>query len=187
MITAFAAPQVASVTGRFSGSTFDGQLFPMPTKYFGPARIAIVFVPEGVPLDGSLIASNEDGDVLAMVSVHGGPPEEPSGPTPATDEVFQDLYAARDAAQKYFGQQGTFDGLDRASLSELAPSVVFDRSTTAEPHVVSVRVSSPNELAVVSTTEDGALYCIGVQVETGAGNFFYGQVDAPDFDSCRGS
>jgi hypothetical protein len=65
--------------------------------------------------------------------------------------------------------------------------VAFDRSATAEPHVVSVRVSSPNELAVVSTTEDGAVYCIGVQIENGGGNFSYGRVDAPDFDSCRGS
>ncbi len=53
VITAFAAPQVASVTGQFSGSTFDGQLFPMPTKYLGPAQIVVVFVPEGISLNGS--------------------------------------------------------------------------------------------------------------------------------------
>jgi hypothetical protein len=86
VITAFAAPQVASVTGQFSGSTFDGQLFPMPTRYLGPAQIAVVFVPEGVPLNGSLIASNENGDVLAMVPVDGGPAEEPGGPTPASGD-----------------------------------------------------------------------------------------------------
>jgi hypothetical protein len=188
VITAFAAPQVARVTGQFSGSRFDGQLFPMPPKYLGPAQIVVVFVPEGISLNGVLIASDEDGNVLAMVAVDDGPPQEPSGPTPAIDEVFQDLYAARDATAKYFTQEGAFDGIDLTSLGKLAPSVTFDRSATAVAHEVSVRVSSQNELAVVSTTETGEVYCIGVQIDAGGGgNFYYGQVDAPDFDSCRGS
>ena len=67
-------------------------------------------------------------------------------------------------------------------------SRALDRSATAMPHVVSVRVSARNELAVVSTTEAGEVYCIGVQIDAGGGgNFYYGQVDAAGFDDCRGS
>jgi hypothetical protein len=187
VITAFASTRVASVVAQLPDGTVDGQLFPMPAKYIESAQMVVVIVPSNFALKGDLVASDADGNVLAMVPIDGGPTEEPSGVTPEIDEVFQDLYAARDATQKYFSREGTFDGIDLASLSKLAPFVSFDRSATAVPHEVSVRVSAQNELVVVSTTEDGAVYCIGVQIDAGGGgNFYYGQVDASGFDACRG-
>jgi hypothetical protein len=187
VVTAFASTQVTSVVAQLSEGTVDGQLFPMPSEYIGPAQMVVVIVPANIELNGSLVASDENGNVLGMVGVDGGPPEEPSGPTPAVDEVFRDLYAARDATQQYFNREGTFDGIDLTSLSRLAPSVTFDRSASAVPHEVSIRVSARNELVVVSATEDGDTYCIGVQFDGGGGNFSYGRVDASAFDACRGS
>lgn len=187
VITAFASARVTKVVASLSGGTFDGQLAPFPPKYLGPAQVVVVIVPTDVALDGSLIASDADGNVLQMAPIDGGPAEEPGGPTPAIDEVFQALYATRDAAAKYFDDAGTFARMDLTQLGTLAPSVTLSRSATAVPHEVSVRVTSPNELVVDSTTEDGAVYCIGVQIdEGGGGNFFYGRVDASGFDTCRG-
>jgi hypothetical protein len=188
VITAFASTRVASVFAQLPNGTVDGQLFPMPAKYLGSAQMVVVIVPSNFELNGNLVALDADGNVLAMVPVDGGPSEEPSGATPDIDEVFQDLYTARDATQKYFSREGTFGGIDLASLAKLAPSLTFDRSARAVPHEVSVRVSAQNELVVVSTTESGAVYCIGVQIDAGGGgNFYYGQVDASGFENCRGS
>ena len=187
VVTAFASTQVATVVAAFADETFDGQLFPLPSKYLGPAQVVVVIVPGNVPLNGDLIAYDADGNELARVTVDGGPTKEPAGATPTIDEVIQHLYAARDAAAQYFADAGTFDGIDLTSLGALAPSVTFDRSATAAPHVVSVRVSSRNELAVASTTENGSAYCIGVQIDAGGGgNFYYGRVDASGFEECRG-
>ncbi len=90
--------------------------------------------------------------------------------------------------QKYcVERRGRPAGSHLTKLGAAAPSVTFDRSDAAVPHEVSVRVSSRNELAVVSTTEDGHVYCIGVQVDAGGGNnFYYGRVDASGFEECRG-
>ena len=186
VITAFASTDVASVVASVSGQRSDGQLFPMPQKYLGPAQVAVVIVPQGVDLKGDLIAYDANGNELARVPVDAGS-TEPGGPTPAIDEVFQHLYAARDALAKYYADAGTFEGLDLTALGRLAPSVTFDRSPTAVPHEVSVRVSAPSELAVVSTTPSGDVYCVGVQIDAGGGgNFYYGRVDANGFGDCRG-
>lgn len=69
VITAFASPVVTNVFAQFPGARVEGQLFPMPARYLGPAQIVIAFVPEGVPLNGVLIAYDAGGHKLASVDV----------------------------------------------------------------------------------------------------------------------
>jgi hypothetical protein len=181
-IEVLATTRVARVEAAMAnGERFEAGLYPFPDGYVGPAQYALVFVPAGIELRGDLIAYDDEGHELDRVGF--GDVGEPPGPTREIDEVFQNLRAARDALSAYFANEGTFERITLATIRDLVPDVAFNLDDRAVPHEVSVRVSSAEELSVVSTTEAGEVYCIGVQAGM---NYYYGQVDATGFDDCRG-
>ncbi len=82
VITAFASTRVATVVATLSGRTFDGQLFPFPSKYFGPAQMVVVIVPQDVILEADLVAYDANGNELGSVAINGASPSKaPTGPT----------------------------------------------------------------------------------------------------------
>lgn len=67
-IEAFASTRVARVVASFvDGSSQEGQLFPFPARYIGPARYVLFFIPHGVELRGELIAYGTGGQELARI------------------------------------------------------------------------------------------------------------------------
>ncbi len=186
-ITAFVSTRVARVeVAMDTGETFEGRLFPMPEKYFGPAQVVLVFVPEKVPIQGYVVAYDAQGNELAREQV--GDLPEPSGPTPEIDMVWQSLYEARDATGRYAAAyDGSLAGFDARAAASVEPRVAWNDSSTSVPNEVSIRGLAANQLVLASVTPGGDAYCIGVYIdENGGGGYRYGMVDAPTYDDCRG-
>lgn len=67
-IEAFASTRVARVEANFAdGSLQEGQLFPFPARYIGPAQYVLFFIPNGVELRGELIAYGIGGQELSRI------------------------------------------------------------------------------------------------------------------------
>jgi hypothetical protein len=185
-ITAFASDIVERVVFEpVDDVPIEGQLFPIPDERLGIPNVALVLVPEDVPLEGTIIAYDADGNEIGRERVtmlmH-----EPAGPTPEIDAVWQSLRSARDAASRYLEREGTFVGLSAQVLSEMAPGITT--ATSPEPETVSVHVTDEFHLVLSSSAITGESFCIGVEADgpEGGFNYRYGSVFAETYDECRG-
>ncbi len=166
------------------GRVFEGALYPIPDRFIGPANALLIFVPGDVRIDGRVVAYDSSGAVLA--TQHTGPPGEPPGPTPEIDAVWTALRAARDAVSRYLREAGTLVGMTPEDMAALVPDVEFNASASAVPNEVSLRGATEREIALVSTTENGDVYCIAVEATEGGGNYGYGRQDAATPNECHG-
>lgn len=67
-IEAFASTRVDRVVAVFAdGNRQEGQLFPFPARYIGPAQYVLLFIPHGVELRGELIAYGTTDQELARI------------------------------------------------------------------------------------------------------------------------
>jgi hypothetical protein len=166
------------------GRVFEGALYPIPDRFIGPANALLILVPGDVRIDGRVVAYDSSGAVLA--TQHTGPPGEPPGPTPEIDAVWTALRAARDAVSRYLREAGTLVGMTPEDMAALLPDVTFNASDSAVPNEVSLRGATEREIAFVSTTQDGDVYCIAVEATEGGGNYGYGRQDAASPEECGG-
>ncbi|MGZ6546272.1 MAG: hypothetical protein ACXVEI_13275, partial [Actinomycetota bacterium] len=67
VVTAFASTSVTRVVAKFPVGSFDGQLFPFPAGYMGPAQVVVAIIPARVSLNGQLIAYDAAGNELVRV------------------------------------------------------------------------------------------------------------------------
>jgi hypothetical protein len=204
-ITALASENVERVVFEaVSGDTIEGQVFAVPDETLGIPKIALVIVPRRVPIEGTVIGYDVEGNELGRAFV--GDIGEPPGPTADIDAVWTLLRDARDAISRWAGQHGgslaDFD-LDEARAS--MPDIAWNGSGPGKPvpHEVSLRGVaraggseltgwSGWTLVLVSATSApdgsvGSTYCIAVNIDdNGGGNFRYGIQDAASYEECRG-
>jgi hypothetical protein len=164
---------------------FEGALYPIPDRFIGPASALLIFVPGDVQIDGRVVAYDGSGAVLQRQPLSTGTDERP-GPTPEIDAVWTALRAARDAVSRYLRQSGTLLGVMPEDMYALVPDVEFNASASAVPNEVSLRGATEREIALVSTTENGDVYCIAVEATEGGGNYGYGRQDAATPNECHG-
>lgn len=165
------------------GRVFEGALYPIPDRFIGPASALLIFVPGDVPIDGEVLAYDASGTVLQRQELSSG---EVAGPTAEIDAVWKSLRAARDAVSRYLRQAGTLVTVTPEDMHALVPGVTFNASASVVPNEVSLRGPTEREIALVSSTEDGDVYCIAVEATEGGGNYGYGRQDAATPDECRG-
>ena len=185
-IDGLASTRVATVTFvDRAGTEYDGELFPMPEEVLGPAQAFVIFVPNTGRIVGEVRAYDASGSVLATESID--PMGEPPGPTAEIDAVWSALRAARDSVGRYLTQTGSFAGITPEAMHELVPEVTFNASESAVANEVSLRGATARDIALVSTTTNGEVYCIAVNMdEGGGGNYRYGTQDAAAPEECRG-
>lgn len=167
------------------GRVFEGALYPIPDRFVGPANALLIFIPGDVQIDGRVVAYDGSGAVLQRQSLSTGTDERP-GRTPEIDAVWTALRAARDAVSRYLRQSGTLVGVTPEDMHALVPDIEFNASASAVPNEVSLRGATEREIALVSTTENGDVYCIAVEATEGGGNYGYGRQDAATPDECHG-
>jgi hypothetical protein len=166
------------------GRVFEGDLYPIPDRFIGPASALLIFVPGDVPIDGEVVAYDASGTVLQRQELSRD--GEPAGPTAEIDAVWKSLRAARDAVSRYLREAGTLVGMTPEDMAALVPDVEFNASASAVPNEVSLRGATEREIALVSTTENGDVYCIAVEATEGGGNYGYGRQDAATPNECHG-
>jgi hypothetical protein len=167
------------------GREFEGALYPIPDRFIGPANALLIFVPGDVPIDGRVVAYDASGTVLQRQPVSASF-DEPGGPTREIDAVWTALRAARDAVSRYLKQADTLAGVTPEDMRALVPNVTFNASARAVPNEVSLRGATDREIALVSATGDGDVYCIAVEATEGGGNYGYGRQDAATPGECAG-
>jgi hypothetical protein len=183
-----------------SGVEIEGGVYPVPDETLGIPRVALVIVPSDVPLEGDLVAFDNDGDELGreLITQDQG---EPPGPTPEIDAVWTLLRDARDAIGRWEAEHGhSLAGFSLEAAREAFPEIAWNESGMGKPvpGEVSIRGLAPAggdertgwsgwTLALVGATPDLQTYCIAVNIdESGGGNFRYGIQDAGDYPGCRG-
>jgi hypothetical protein len=184
-ITAFGSAALERVVfNPQSGDLVEGQVFVVPEERLGIAKVTVIIVPEDVPLRGTLLAFDGQGNEIGREFI--GDEGEPVGPTPEIDAVWWSLRSARDASSQYFEREGSFAGLDARVLSELAPGITT--ATRPEPETVSVYVTDELHLVLSSTAITGESFCIAVEADgpEGGFNYRYGSMFAETYDECRG-
>jgi hypothetical protein len=167
------------------GRVFEGALYPIPNRFIGPANALLIFVPGDIRIDGAVVAYDATGVVLQQQQV--GFLGEPDGPTPEIDAVWKALRAARDSVGKYFDRAGSLVGVTPEDMDQLVPDVTFNDAESVVVNEVSLRGATERDIALVSVTPEGDVYCIAVNTgEGGGGNYRYGRQDAVTPDECRG-
>ena len=169
------------------GAVFGGALYPMPERFIGPAQALLIFVPGNVLIDGEVVAYDASGAVLERQELSSSFGGEAPGPTPEIDAVWKALRASRDSVDRHLKQAGTLVGITPEDMTELVPDVTFNASASVIADEVSLRGATDREIALVSATPDGDVYCIAVNIDDGGGGSYrYGRQDAATPEECRG-
>jgi hypothetical protein len=175
------------------GTVTPATVFALPDRFVGPANVFLAFVPNG--------ALGSDGDVQAELVAYDAndtevgrestSPGEPAGPTPEIDAAWTLLRTARDELRPY-GSKHPFEerlvaAMNEANVNGIDYVVEGDPSTQPQVGKVTVRISDPRHLVIVSSAETDEIYCIGIAIsESGGGNYRYGSLDAPTYVDCSG-
>jgi hypothetical protein len=200
-ITALASGAVTRVVFEAaSGVEIEGGVYPVPDATLDIPQVALVIVPSELPLEGDLVAFDDDGNELGreLITEDQG---EPPGPTPEIDAVWTLLRNARDAIGRWEAEHGhSLEGFSLEMARSAFPEIAWNASGVGKtvPGEVSIRGFAPAggdeltgwlgwTLALVGATPNFQTYCIAVNIdENGGGNFRYGIQDAGDYPGCRG-
>jgi type II secretory pathway pseudopilin PulG len=95
------------------------------------------------------------------------------------------LRTAMRAAQIYYRDKGSFEGLTADKMAGIEPSLTFDDAATATRGVVSVRPAGSDQVVLVTSTDElGLPLCIAESERSGTVSF--GMVDASTPGECVG-
>jgi hypothetical protein len=186
-ITGLASTRVARVEFvNDDGRAFEGALYPIPDRFIGPANALLFLVPGDMTIDGEVVAYDGGGSVIDRQALSTGL-GEPVGSTPEIDAVWKALRTARDAIHSYLERADTLTEISPEAMHKLEPNVTFNVSGSVVAHEVSLRGATERDIALVSSTRSGDVYCIAVNIdEDGGGNYRYGTQDAATPEECRG-
>jgi hypothetical protein len=169
------------------GPVVEAALYRLPDGLIGPAKVFLLFVPgDTLLLAGDLVAYDDSGaelgrEYLDLSSVSLFPKVLEESP-PEAVAVMKDLQLAGAVVGRYFNTHGSYSGLDPDSASAISSEVEFNTSPVAIPGEVSIRVSGPQSVVLVSATADGAIY--SACMEYGPGGAVYGRNDTSDPQGC---
>jgi hypothetical protein len=169
-----------------AGPTVEAGLYPLPEELLGPAKVFLLFAPTDVLVfAGDLVAFDAAGEELGREYFDLSPvslfPKVLEESTPDAIAVMKQLQLAGAIVGRYFDEHGSYSGLDPASASTIAPSVVFNTSPVAVPGEVSIRVDGPQSLVLASATPKGDVYSVCM---SGGGASVYGRNDTSDSSGC---
>lgn len=165
-------------------------LLPIPSRYFGDAQAYLIFGASVIPgprhPGRTLTAYDEEGTVLDTQSLSG--PDEPGGTSPEVDAVITQLREVRDVLSRSRGVE-PFADFDLAKVKARLPEIPLNTSDSVVPGEVSVRVMDVRHAVLVTTAPEAPVMCLSIERDAnpdGGWNFYYGLLDAPTFDACRG-
>lgn len=160
---------------RPDGSAIPGLLFAVPEGLWDAEGLP--FVIEGYDPSGTVVARDDEGEVVAQVSVQ-------QMVRTRQDKAAQSLLRnALAAAKTLFTDHDTYGAWITAErMAEIERALDFDESSTASVGIVSVRSLNDEQIVLATRSASGTVFCLADDVRVGTS---YDTVDAQTVAECN--